>query len=95
MANGTYTEYTSDHLGRLKSLLNYKSNNSVISQYLSPNAGDFDLLGNRKKVSTYDGNYEYNYDSVYQLTESKVNSLMSEGYQYDSVGNRLKALGSG
>lgn len=47
MANGTYTEYQSDHLGRLKTLLNYKgpgaavAPGSVISQYLSENAGGF------------------------------------------------------
>jgi RHS repeat-associated protein len=95
MANGTYTELQSDHLGRLKRLMNYKglgaavAPGSVISEYRSEQAGDFDLLGNRKKVSTLDGNYEYKYDSVYQLTESKVNGLLSEGYSYDSVGNRL------
>ncbi|MEW6609292.1 MAG: RHS repeat-associated core domain-containing protein, partial [bacterium] len=89
LPNGTWTELQSNHLGNLLSLINYKSNNSVISQYLSQNAGDFDMIGNRKKVLTHDGNYEYNYDSIYQLTEAKLNGNLTEGYSYDSVGNRI------
>jgi YD repeat-containing protein len=35
----------------------------------------------------------YNYDDIYQLTQTLLNGGLSESYEYDGVGNRTASLG--
>ena len=55
----------------------------------------YDNASNRLTKNEYQfGNSEqYNYDTLYQLTQVTKNNTESESYSYDVVGNRLSSLG--
>jgi RHS repeat-associated protein len=49
-----------------------------------------DNVGNIKTKTTEHGNYVYDYDELYRLkAATNPSPLLSEGYTYDAVGNRL------
>jgi RHS repeat-associated protein len=46
-------------------------------------------------IETGYGTYNYTYDKTYQLTDVKYPDGVTESYQYDGVGNRLKKIRNG
>ncbi len=97
LPNDTLAQYQYDDLHRLLKLTNLaeEENNpggNVISSYQY----QYDLSGNRTRVTLADGDYiDYNYDSNHQLT-SEVKTEVDNGsgvlysyqYEFDAAGNR-------
>ena len=50
--------------------------------------------GNITAKNTEHGNYVYQYDELYRLTEAANPTIADEAYTYDAVGNRLTATGT-
>ncbi|MBU1087114.1 MAG: hypothetical protein KKD05_06300 [Candidatus Omnitrophica bacterium] len=84
LPNGVYTDYTYDNANRLTSLINRKSDATVISEYLYA----YDDVGNRLSMDTSEGTHDYNYDDIYRLTNADHPITSDETYTYDKVGNR-------
>ncbi|MFH2138363.1 MAG: RHS repeat-associated core domain-containing protein [Candidatus Omnitrophota bacterium] len=85
LPNGVYTDYGYDDANRLTSLVNKKSDASVISSFSYTHDG----VGNR--VQTIDhrpSTMDYTYDDVYRLKQVDEDTVTTETYSYDNVGNR-------
>jgi len=83
---GSVTQQQYDPLMRLKQIQVKDPGQTEILNYQY----GFDNVGNIKTKTTEHGNYLYDYDNLYRLTAATNPSpLISEGYTYDAVGNRL------
>lgn len=95
--NGTYTTYTYDLAGQLKSLINSQANGTVNSRF----DYDYDRLGRRTEMVTLDGSWKYGYDLTGQLTSAVFTSTNPDiesqniSYSYDAAGNRTKTVVNG
>jgi RHS repeat-associated protein len=94
--NGVTHAYSYDTLNRLTQV-GASKNASAISNY----AFSLGAAGNRLTVAELSGrSVAYTYDSLYRLTAESVtadphSNNFSDGYSYDSVGNRQKLLVNG
>jgi len=91
LGNGVYTSYEYDYAGRLIHLVNYNSNDAIISQF----DYTYDTSGRRISMNTLNGIFYYNYDLLGQLISVKYPDNHVVEYVYDSVGNRIKVIDNG
>ncbi|MBD1866887.1 hypothetical protein H6F95_06145 [Cyanobacteria bacterium FACHB-471] len=89
--NGTYTTYSYDAAGQLLSLINYKADNTINSQFVYT----YDALGRRTSMTTGEGTTSYSYDALGQLTSVALPNSRTIQYQYDAAGNRIAVTDSG
>jgi YD repeat-containing protein len=95
--NGTYTEYHYDSLGFLLTKTDYDKNDAVLSQFQYV-YNDKGLVG---EMTTHDGTWTYDYDSIGQLTSAIFVSANAEienreyKYIYDAAGNRIETITNG
>jgi YD repeat-containing protein len=88
LADGSRTSLTYDAAGRLKSVADLKSDDSVVSSF----EHECDNVGNRTSVSEANGGrVTWTYDATYQLISEQRSgaSAYRQAFVYDSVGNRL------
>ncbi len=91
-ANNSYTTYQYlDEINWLNSVVNSESDDTTISSFAYD---DFDLVGNREKITFTNGDYvQYGYDDRYQLTSeerktSGDSQIYKKSFVYDDAGNR-------
>jgi RHS repeat-associated protein len=96
--NGTYTTYEYDLAGELLHLVNHAPDGSVNSHF-DYTYGD---LGNRKTMTTVDGQWTYTYDAIGELTHAVFASSNPAAvpdqdlrYFYDPAGNRSQTIING
>jgi RHS repeat-associated protein len=96
--NGTYTTYEHDLAGELLHLVNYVPDGSVNSRF----DYTYDDLGNRKTMTTLDGQWTYTYDAIGELTHAvfasnKPSAVPNQDlqYSYDPAGNRIQTIING
>ena len=87
LPNGITTTYTYDDANRLTSLINRRSDASIISSF----AYTHDNVGNRLTMTETSGTHNYNYDNIYRLLGALHPAASNESYSYDRVGNRLSS----
>jgi YD repeat-containing protein len=89
-ANGTYTNYTYDALGRPREINNYKKSGEInsFSHY------GYDNASQRTSMETKEGRWEYGYDAAGQLISVKTPANELVRYQYDASGNRISVIKS-
>jgi len=87
---GTTAEYGYDSLMQLKSITvrDIAQNNLMAYNY------EHSPAGNITAKNTEHGNYAYQYDELYRLTEAINPNAENESYTYDAVGNRLSTAGT-
>jgi RHS repeat-associated protein len=85
LPNGVYTDYIYDDVNRLASLVNKRSDGSIISTF----SYTHDNVGNRLTMTTSEGIHSYEYDDIYRLASANHPTGADETYAYDKVGNRL------
>jgi RHS repeat-associated protein len=94
LGNGVYTTYKYDLADNLIQLINYSSENAILSRF----DYSYNSLGNRISMSTLDGDWTYTYDVTGQLTKAQFVSSnasipnKSISYVYDAVGNRVQEI---
>ena len=97
LGNGVSTTYAYDLAGRLSHLVNYASDDTVLSRFDYA----YDSRGRRTGMSILDGNWVYTYDKVGQLTDATFTSTnpdianRSISYTYDKAGNRTQEVVDG
>jgi RHS repeat-associated protein len=84
LPNGVFTDYTYDNANQLTSLVNKKSDATIISTF----SYTHDNIGNRLTMTTPEGTHNYVYDTIYRLTSADHPIQTDESYTYDKVGNR-------
>jgi RHS repeat-associated protein len=96
--NGTYTTYEYDLAGELMHLVNHGADGSVNSRF----DYTYDDLGNRKTMSTLDGQWTYTYDAIGELKHAVFASNNPSAvpnqdlqYFYDPAGNRTQTIING
>jgi YD repeat-containing protein len=96
--NGTYTSYEYDPAGELLHLVNHAPDGSVNSRF----DYTYDDLGNRKTMTTLDGQWTYTYDAIGELTHAVFASNNPAAipnqdlqYSYDPAGNRTQTIING
>jgi len=97
LGNGVYTTYEYDEAGQLLDLVNYKSDNTVLSYF----DYTYDARGQRTGMATHYGTWSYEYDDTGQLTHAVLASTDAEIpnqdliYAYDALGNRIYTIING
>lgn len=91
LGNGVYTTYEYDTVGQLTSLINYKPDDSVLSQFLYA----YDSRGRRTSMTTVEGTWTYGYDDLGQLTSWTAPDGRHVEYVYDALGNRVTETDDG
>ena len=95
--NGTYTTYKYSAYNQLESLTHYAPDGAVNSRF----DYTYDALGRQNGVTTFDGIWKYEYDSLGQLTHADFTSTNSQianqalTYIYDVEGNRIRTIHNG
>jgi len=90
LPGGTKNDYVYDPLMRLQSITSQDPGNNVI---MSRTYG-YSPAGNITANNTEHGDYAYQYDSLYRLTQADNAAMADEAYTYDGLGNRLTAAGT-
>lgn len=70
-----------------------QSNLSSVLSLLSSFIYTYDNVGNRQQMTALDGIQDYAYNTIYELTEEKLDTIPVHSYDYDNVGNREVADG--
>ena len=97
LGNGVYTTYDYDAAGQLLSLVNYKSDDSVLSFFHYT----YDSLGRRTQMEADYGTWTYAYDATGQLIHAALDSTdvgipdQDLIYVYDAAGNRIRTIANG
>ena len=89
LPGGSTTDYGYDPLMQLKTITSKDPGQNPLmtrSYQHSP-------AGNVSTKNTEHGNYTYQYDDMYRLTQAVNPTLPDEAYTYDALGNRLTAAG--
>ncbi|MDO8895055.1 Ig-like domain-containing protein [Nitrosomonas sp.] len=95
--NGTATTYDYDSASRLKQITNFDADSNENSYYRY----SYDSAGNRSGMETDDGNWNYGYDAIGQLTTAHFTSTRPGladkqiEYVYDAAGNRISQTEDG
>lgn len=88
LPGGATRQTTYDPLLRVSNITAKDNAQSVLMNYQY----GYDKADNILSKNTEHGNYSYNFDSLYRLTQaSSPAPLTNEAYTYDNVGNRLTA----
>lgn len=87
--NTTFTSYEYDAFSRLT---NMSAQNWVTGVTLSQARYAYDATGNAVAKTTLDGRETYAYDALDRLTGVSRDTVPTESYEYDAVGNRLSSL---
>jgi RHS repeat-associated protein len=89
--NGTYTTYEYDAAGHLLHLVNFNQSGAVLSS--------FDYLYNNRglmtRMTTLEGNRDYQYDAAGQLVQVTLPGGRTIRYDYDLSGNRTGVTDNG
>ena len=89
--NGIHTNYSYDNLSQLLTVLHQSGTTTLDGANYT-----YDVFGNRTsktdQLASVTSNYTY--DVLNQLTQVAQGTNTTENYSYDSVGNRLSALGT-
>jgi RHS repeat-associated protein len=91
LPGGSTTEYAYDPLMRLQSILaKDPAQNPVLTRDYQ-----YSPVGNISQKDTEHGNYSYEYDDLYRLTNetNPTNGTNGTSYTYDALGNRLTMTG--
>ncbi len=91
LGNGVYTLYGYDNAWQLTSLINYKPDGSILSQFIYT----FDKRARCTSMTTLEGLWSYEYDDLGQLTAWTAPDGQQVEYQYDALGNRLLVIDNG
>lgn len=91
LGNGVYTTYVYDTAGNVTDLVNFKPDNSVLSQFIYT----YDISGRRTSMTTLEGRFDYGYDALGQLISVKFPDGHSVAYVYDAAGNRRQVIDDG
>ena len=91
LGNGDYTTYEYDAAGRILHLVNYNASGKVISRF----DYTYDPVGNPISITTLEGTYRYEYDSIGQLTKVTYPDGHYVSYFYDAAGNRIAVIEDG
>jgi RHS repeat-associated protein len=86
LPNGVVTSYGYDAGSRVRSVVNRRSDSSVISSFLYP---EHDNVGNIRRMTDLAGDHVYDYDEIYRLRNATHPSSWAESFTYDRAGNRL------
>jgi RHS repeat-associated protein len=89
LPGGSQVDFSYDPLMRLKS----KTSKYPEKQVITNDEYEHSPTDNITKKTTEHGEYTYQYDDVYRLTDATHPVLEDESYTYDSLGNRLTAAG--
>ncbi len=95
--NGTFTTYEYDEAGQLIQLVNHAPDGTENSRF----DYRYDDLGRRTQMVTLDGNWNYEYDAIGQLTGAQFEStnpvILDQDleYEYDAAGNRVRVTSNG
>jgi RHS repeat-associated protein len=87
LLNGTSATYAYDAVNRLTQL----------DQLAQPTQYTYDNVGNRKTMTTPDGDHNYTYDNLYQLKSADypaASTFPDTTFNYDPVGNRTSLVSS-
>ena len=85
LPGGSTTDYTYDPLMRLNTITaKDPGQNTVMTRNYT-----YSQAGNITDKDTEHGNYTYQYDNLYRLTEAVNPTIADEEYTYDPIGNRL------
>ncbi|MCP4753151.1 MAG: hypothetical protein GY866_19860, partial [Proteobacteria bacterium] len=85
LPGGSAREVTYDPLMRVDKIKVKDPGQNILMNYQYT----YDKMGNILAKSTEHGNYTYEYDSLYRLTNANNPTLDDEAFTYDAVGNRL------
>jgi len=85
LPGGSTRSFTYDPLMRTKTILAKDPGQNAVQQY----SYTYDKMDNITQKNTEAGNYAYGYDNLYRLNEVNKDSVNTETYTYDPVGNRL------
>ena len=85
LPGGATKSYVYDPLMRVKEIAAQDKDSNGIVSY----AYNYDRMDNIKNKNTEHGNYDYDYDDLYRLTDVDNPTIDDEGFGYDPVGNRL------
>ena len=91
LGNGVYTKYEHDEAWQLTSLINYKPDDTILSQFIYT----YDSRGRRISMTTLEGRWDYAYDDTGQLTAWTAPDGRHVQYQYDALGNRITVTDNG
>jgi RHS repeat-associated protein len=99
LGNGVYTLYEYDAASQPTSLINYKPDSSVLSQFVYT----YDTRGRRTSMTANygigdprtSGRWDYSYDAVGQLTAWTGPDGRHVEYRYDPLGNRITVNDTG
>jgi RHS repeat-associated protein len=88
--NGITTNYSYDNLSHLLSVLHQVGGSTIdgASYTVDPAGNRTSKTDQLAAVTT-----NYGYDAIYQLVQATQGANTTEGYTYDSAGNRLSSLG--
>jgi len=90
LPGGSSTDYAYDPLMQLKTITAKDPGQNAI---LTRNY-DYSPAGNITAKNTEHGNYAYQYNNLYRLTEAVNPAADDEAYTYDPLGNRLTSAGT-
>src|SRR3989338_1074536 len=83
--NSITTSYAYDTLSRLLSIAFKNTTGATIGQF----AYAYDNISNKLTATDPAENHQYQYDTIYRLTNARHTAVPNEAYTYDPVGNRL------
>ena len=85
LPGGSTRSFTYDPLMRTKTIQAKDPGQNAVQQY----SYTYDKMDNITAKNTEQGNFTYGYDNLYRLNEVNKDSVNTETYTYDPVGNRL------
>lgn len=91
LGNGTYTLYAYNNLNQLIEVANYSPSDNLQSRFVY----EYNATGLRIKMTTLQGQHNYSYDDINQLTQVQYPDGKTVKYDFDAVGNRKQVTKDG